>query len=1476
MTERPDDTVPPAQAAELRMIEECLAAHPNVATALALTVENDDEYELLVAYVVPAGGGLPPTSQELTAHLDEGLPDFGAVDAVVLLTELPKTDSGEVDHAALPKPQLRGVPRSPQEELLCELFAAVLDLPSVAVDEDFFDLGGHSLLATRLVSRIRSVLDVELVVRDVFERPTVRALADRLEVGGETRPALRRVPRGGRVPASFGQQRLWFIEQLDGSGAVYNMPVAWRLTGPLDRKALGAAVLDVVARHEALRTLYHNIDGELFQVIVEDSAPLPELPVREVREEDLAATMSEVASLRFDLAVDLPIRPVLFELGTDSHVLMLVLHHIAADGWSAGVVLRDLSRAYTARLVGRAPVWELLPVQCADHTLWQRALLGEESDPDSVAARQVAYWREALQEVPAELALPYDRERGQVMDHRGGLVRLTVPPALHAGLRRVARRSKATLFMVLQAGFGALLSRLGAGTAIPIGVPVSGRSDVALDDVVGLFLNTLVVRVDSAGDPTFAELVARVRETALAAYAHQDVPFDRLVEVLNPRRSLSRHPLFQVSMVLQNLPDGSAAFPGITTEDVPVELDNSKFDLVLSWQELLDDEDGPNGISGELIFNRGLFDKSTVDRIAGYLLRLLEAAAREPDRAVTSLEILDDAERAVVLGGPAGTTAGPSLTAMFERQVAETPHRIAVSGGESLTYAELNHRANRLAHELIAAGAGSGRFVAIALPRDVRLVVAMLAVAKSGAAYVPIDPAYPAARIEYMLEQARPEVGLIDGDPVPVGGDVTWLRLNAPEVRDSVSSRPVDDPTVPSHPLLPAYAMFTSGTTGQPKGVVVSQGNVANLLEWSSRCFDQDQLSHVLATASIGFDASVFEVFAPLVRGGTVEVLRDLIALAERGSDAPKPSLVQGVPSLLAQITAAGSPGFTAGTIVFGGEALPVEIAEAVSKAMSADVVYNVYGPTETTVDATVWSTSVPGERNPPIGEPVRGVRCYVLDGGLRPVPIGVTGELYIAGAGVALGYLGRPGLTAQRFLPDPFGAAGERMYRTGDLVRRAANGELSYLGRGDHQVKVRGFRVEPGTVEAALTGHPGVAQAAVVAQKDHAGNNQLVGYVVPSDGPIEADLRAFVATILPAHEVPATVMVLGAFPLTTSGKLDRAALPPATFASGAGGYPRSPREQALCGLFAEVLDLPEVALDDNFFDIGGHSLLIVRLVERIGKVLGARVSLRALFTAPTVRELARRLDGAQGGDLLDPVIRLAAGECGRPVFCFHPITGLSWSYAALLPHLGADGPVYGVQAALTERFGTADTLVRYYTAQVRRHQASGPYRLVGWSLGGVIAHAVAASLRRDGEQVELLALIDSYPMADQVVHEDGVLSELLRSVGVAGEGAPRPHDVADRLAAVLGLPVERAAQLVDTALRTVALLAGHEGPRYDGRLVFLAADEGADGRFSAELWKNQVDGPIEVHRLPGAHHDLLRAPSAAEIGRILAAELTI
>ncbi|MGW2256074.1 amino acid adenylation domain-containing protein, partial [Kitasatospora sp. NPDC001660] len=1237
---------------ELGEIEAVLAGHPAVAQAAAMVREDTPGDQRLVAYLVAAPGArIEPA--ELRAHAADGLPGFMVPSAYVALETLPLTGNGKVDRRALPAPALTAsagrAPRTPQEEILAGLFAGILGLPAVSVDDSFFDLGGHSLLATRLVSRIRPVFGVELAVRTLFEAPTVAALAERIADAGHARAALTARPRPEEIPLSPAQRRLWFLNRFEGATASYNLPLALRLEGELDRAALTAALGDVTDRHESLRTVFPEFDGRPRQWVLPAGTSALSLPVTEPADGEgaLDAALAEAVAEGFDLTTQPPLRARLFEVSATEHVLLVVLHHIAGDGWSLAPFARDLGTAYDARRAGTAPAWEPLPVQYADYTLWQADVLGDEGDQDSPLARQVEHWKQALAGLPEELALPTDRSRPADVSYRGESVPLALPAEVHERIAAVAREHNASVFMVVQAAVAALLHRLGAGDDIPLGSVIAGRTDEALDELVGFFVNTLVLRTDLSGDPTFAELLARVRETDLAAYAHQDVPFERLVEVLNPVRSLARHPLFQVMLAFQNNAEATLDLDGLRATALPVRLSAAKFDLLFSLEETFTAEGGPAGLTGVLEYSADLFDRATAESLGDRLGRLLAAVTADPEQPVAAVEVLTEAERAHVLGtwnDTARPVAEATVPELFQAQAARTPQAPAVlHAGTELAYGELNARANRLARLLIAEGAGPERFVALTLPRTADLVVALLAVLKSGAAYLPVDPGYPADRIAYMLDDARPALVLTSSEAAgALPGGVPALRLDDPAVRERLAALPDGDVTDaerlrPLDARHPAYVIYTSGSTGRPKGVVVAHRNVADLAAWAAADIGPERLCDVLAATSLNFDVSVFELFGPLLSGGRIELVRDVLALL----DAPEGrhyGLVSAVPSALAHtLGQAGAPRFGADLVVLAGEGLSAHTAAAIRAAVPGARLANIYGPTEATVYATAWYGGDGGDgsagRTPPIGRPRRNTRALVLDAGLRPVPVGVAGELYLAGEGLARGYLNRPGLTAERFVADPYGPAGSRMYRTGDLVRWNADGEIEYLGRTDFQVKVRGFRIELGEIEAVLAGHPAVAQVAVLVREDTPGDQRIVAYVVPAAGtePQAAELRAHVAAALPEYMVPSAFLTLAALPLNPNGKLDRRALPAPDFgaAAGAGRAPRDEREEQLAALFSEVLGVRQVSIDDGFFDLGGHSLLATRVVSRVRTLFGVELPVRALFETPTVAALGERIGAA-------------------------------------------------------------------------------------------------------------------------------------------------------------------------------------------------------------------------------------------------------
>ncbi|MFF3195077.1 non-ribosomal peptide synthase/polyketide synthase [Streptomyces misionensis] len=1427
---------------------------------------------------------------ELREWLRGRLPDYLVPSAFVALQALPLTGSGKLDRRALPAPDLgtagtARAPRTPQEQLLAELFAELLGLARVGVEDSFFDLGGHSLLATRLAARVRATLGAELDVRTLFETPTVAGLAARLDGSGTARPALTARPRPDRVELSFAQRRLWFLHRMDGPSATYNMPLALSLTGALDRPALHAALADVITRHESLRTVFRETDGVPYQVVLDAEQAYPELPVIPLDEDRLAERLAATARRGFDLAAQPPVRAELYALAPDRHVLLVVVHHIAADGWSMGPLSADLAAAYTARCRGEEPHWSPLPVQYADYTCWQRELLGDTADPDSLFSRQLAYWKDELAGIPQQVPLPADRPRPPVATQRGDRVTVALDPDLHQALRDLAAARGASMFMVLQAGLAALLTRLGAGTDIPIGSPIAGRTDEALDDLVGFFVNTLVLRTDTSGDPGFAELLDRVRHKALAAYDHQDVPFEYLVEVVNPARSLSHHPLFQVMLALQNAPVGEFALPGLSTGHLEAPTGTSRVDLTFSLAERFRADGGPDGLVGAVEFATDLFEPATVELLFARWARLLRAAVADPDRPIGRIDVLSDEERDRLLSASTGVPAklpGAALPELFAHQVRATPDAVAVVAGPGeLTYRELDKRSNRLARALIRQGVRPETPVAVLLDRSADLVVTLLAITKAGGAYVPLDSRYPQTRIELILKEAGAALVLTEDA-------LTVLLDGEPDASDL---------EVRCDQRQLAYVMYTSGSTGRPKGVAVTHRDVVGLAlspEWHRGGHER-----VLMHSPTAFDLSTYELWVPLLSGGTVVVAPperlDLDLLQHTIS-------THGVTGLwltagLFRLVAEERPDLLAGVreVWTGGDVVSPAAVARVLRACPGIEVVDGYGPTEATTLATCHPVRDLPEHaaTVPIGRPMANTRAYVLDAHLRPAPVGLVGELYLAGTGVARGYLGRPGLTAERFTADPYGPPGSRMYRTGDLAWWAADGTLEFAGRTDHQVKLRGLRIEPGEIEAILASSPEVAQAAVVAREDRPGDKRLVAYLVaaPEGAPEPAELSARLRRELPDYMVPSAFVVLDTLPLTANGKLDRAALPaPEYGATGAGRGPRTPREQLLCDLFAEVLGREQVRIDDNFFDLGGHSLLAARLASRVRETLGLELGLRMLFEAPTVAGLSERLVMDDPEDALDVVLPLRPTGTGTPLFCIHPGGGISWSYSGLLNHIGPQHPVYAIQARGLGRPeplpASFEEMAADYADQIRKIQPQGPYLLLGWSAGGLIAHALACELQSRGERTALLAVLDAYPVKDVRFEETPVPTERDVLVGVLdvdpdelGDRELTYAEVAEVLnrrgSALQGLTERQIEVIVHIMINNAKLAVDFVPSVFDGDLLLFNSTIDRDGNDAGPAtWRPYLTGRITSHEITTRHNKMTEAGSLAQIGPILAARL--
>ncbi|MEU5693389.1 amino acid adenylation domain-containing protein [Actinosynnema sp. NPDC020468] len=1193
-------------------VEAVLTTHERIGRAAVVVHDDPNTGKHLVAYVVPVAGATI-TEQEAREHLS-ALPSYMTPSAVLVLDELPLTPNGKLDRGPLPLPKARPStrsPRTPRQEVLCGIFADLLGVDEVGVDSDFFALGGHSLLAIRLVARVRGALDVELALREVFDAPTVAALDAKLDAAGRARPAVVPVERPDPLPLSSAQQRLWVVERVQEPGAAYHVPIALRLTGPLDVPALRAAFGDLVRRHEALRTVFREHEGVAAQHVL----PTAEVEFAAVRrvEADVDSVVAQVARRPFDLGVS-PIRVLLAEVGADEHVLVVVVHHIAGDGWSMGPLLRDLGTAYAARSAGRAPFWPPLPVQYADYAVWQREL-------DLTDALE--HWRGALAGLPDEATLPTDRPRPARPTHRGDLVPVTVDADAHRGLVALARATGSTVFMVLRAAFAAVLSRLGAGEDVPIGVPVAGRSDEALDELVGFFVNTLVLRADLSDDPTFRDLVTRVRRYDLAAHEHQDQPFDRLVEELNPTRTAVRHPLFQVMLVVQNNAEGALELGDLAVAEVPAPTGAAKFDLTLGLRERFA-EGAPAGLVGELEYATDLYDRATVTAAADRLVRFLAAVAGDPDQRVSTVDLLTPEERqAATRRHVDRPRTDGTLSALVASRREDAPAVVAEDG--LLTYGELDVRANRVAHRLVAEGVRVGDVVAVCLPRGADLVVALQGVLKAGAAYLALDPDHPVDRLRALAEHAVLVIGA-DG----IGARTVRLADTAGEP-DAFADRAVPDG--------PACVMFTSGSTGKPKGVVVShRAFVTTLTGQDFVRFSPDDVW--LQCSPVSWDAFALELFGALLSGASCVLQPGQIPDPARIARlVPEHGItVLHVSASLLNFLVDESPGVfdDVREVMTGGEPASIPHLRVLLDRHPGLRVVNGYSPLENTVFTLCHRV----ERRDldrvsvPVGRVLTGKAVFVLDRHLGPVPPGTPGELYMAGDGLAHGYLGRSDATAERFVANPFGAPGERMYRTGDLVRQDADGVVHFLGRADDQVKIRGFRIEPGEVRAALARRPDVRQVEVVVREDRPGDKRLVAYVV---GGTEG-LREFAARHLPEHLVPSAVVALDQLPLTSNGKLDRAALP-APEARSTGRAPSTPHEELLCSLFAELLDLPAVTVDDHFFDLGGHSILVMRLVARVRSVFGVELAMRTVFDHPTVAELVGHLPQARAA-ASRPVLR--------------------------------------------------------------------------------------------------------------------------------------------------------------------------------------------------------------------------------------------
>ncbi|OBB86903.1 non-ribosomal peptide synthetase [Mycobacterium colombiense] len=1260
---------------ELGEIAAAISVDPSVGQAVVLAMDLPQLGRSLVGYVTPAQGAGTETVdvERIRARVAAALPDYMTPAVYVVLDEIPITAHQKIDRAALPQPQIAAAteyrdPATPTEQRIAQLFSGLLGHERVGVDDSFFDLGGHSLVATKLVTAIRAECGVEIGIRDVFELATVGALAERIDQQGsgglaQSRPRLITTAHDEPMPLSASQLRSWFAYRVDGPSRVNNIPFAAKLTGPWDIDALIAAVGDVVARHEILRTSYVELDGVPYQVVEPAGV---EVPVRREEGPDEAWLRQQLDVERchcFELDAELPIRvAVLRTENTAEHVLSLVVHHIASDHWSAGVLFSDVMTAYRARRGGEAPSWAPLRVQYADYAAWQRTFLGDAGGQESaIAGGQREYWTRQLAGMPEDTGLRPDFPRQPVPSGEGESVDFQIDSATRAKLGELCRELGITEFMLLQTAVAVVLHKAGGGTDIPLGTPVAGRTEAELDQLIGFFVNILVLRNDMDGNPTLRELLKRARETALAAYAHQDLPFDRVVDSVSPVRSLSRNPLFQVvvhvrdhlsaTRVIETAAAGSGEQDTVCTSLDPV-FDMAHADLSVNFFGTDGSDD--IGYNCNVIYRTELYARTTIERMAEWLARALTEFADDIDQTLRDVRLIDTAEQHRILQDWSRGEQPPhdrprTIPELLEPSRAWGTDRVAVRCGEqSIDYPALHRRSDNLAALLVKNGVGPGSLVGLSTRRSIELVVALMAIMKAGAGYFPIDPGYPLARKQFMLDDVQPPVvvATVEAvDTMPQVPGVELISLDDPQVRALILSDDVDtlsrDVRLP-HPDDPMYLVFTSGSTGKPKGAVGTHRSMAARLDWQLRHYPPRTDDVRLAQASITFLEGGMEMLAGLAAGATMILADDaehrdpeaLGDLMNRYSVAQ----VTAVPSLVSALVDSRPDAVRAlSRLVCGGEPVSTALLQRLvsvcaDQGGAGTELLNNIGSTETSGAVSRGRLGLP---NPLVGKPVPGAQAYLLDEGLRTVPVGVVGELYYAGDQLGRGYWKRPGLTATRFIANPYGAeAGSRLYRSGDLARWTEDGQLEFVGRSDHQVQVRGFRVELAEVEAALAGADGVAAAAARTWEVHGGTS-LAGYVVPqrpiTDDAAKAtfagEVRAAIATTLPGYMLPSSLTVLDVLPKTESGKLNRPGLPRTAVSTGGQTEPtRTATERALAKVFAELLSTPEVGRFDDFFALGGDSILSVQLASR-ARATGLAVSPRMIFENPTVQQLAAALD---------------------------------------------------------------------------------------------------------------------------------------------------------------------------------------------------------------------------------------------------------
>jgi amino acid adenylation domain-containing protein len=1270
-------------------------------------------------------------------------------------------------------------------------------------------------------------------------------------------------------PLSFAQERLWFLSQWEQASSAYNVSRAIRIRGLLNIGALRDAFKTIVSRHESLRTTFAIQDGQPMQVISEHGHV--EMPLVDLsswsggdHETEVQRLATEEAVRIFDLSQGPSLRTTLLRLNEEEHVLLLTIHHIVSDGWSMRVLFKELAALYEALSTGKPSSLPDLPIQYADFTVWQREWLQGE-----VVDSQLAYWKQQLGGDLPVLELPTDHPRPAVQTFRGAHHSFVLPQRLSERLATLSQQEGVTLFMTLLAAFKTLLHRYIGQEDIVVGSPAANRNRSEVEGLIGFFVNTLVLRTDLSDDPTFRELLGRVREMAVGAYAHQDLPFEKLVAELQPERDPSHTPLFQMMFALQNDPLPTRELSGLALEPVEIETGTAKFDLTLYMLER------ELGLQGVIEYNTDLFEAATIARMTGHFRTLLEDIVANPDGRISRLTLLTEEEQGQLLVEWNATkmdyAKDQCIHQLFESQVARTPDAIAaVFEGEHLTYQELNRRANQLAHYLQGLGVGPEVLVGIYVERSLEMLVGLLGILKAGGTYVPLDPAYPKQRLAFMLEdaqvsviltQARLVAELPDHNAETVCMDTHWEVIEQEREEDPSNSVTADNL---------AYVIYTSGSTGKPKGVQILHRAVVNFLMSMRQRPGMAERDILLSVTTLSFDIAVLELFLPLTVGAcTVVVSRDVAVdgarlievLASSGAN-----VMQATPATWRLLLEAGWPGSQRLKILCGGEALPSELADQLLSRGAS--LWNMYGPTETTIWSTVYEV---GSGNGPmsIGRPIANTEIFVLDRHLQPVPIGVPGELYIGGHGLARGYLNRPELTREKFIPAPFNVPGARLYKTGDLARYLSDGNIELLGRIDHQVKMRGFRIELEEIEAVLSQHPSVRQAVAVAQSDIPNEQRLVAYVVPKPGgsPTFSELRSFLKATLPDYMLPSAVALLEALPLTPNGKINRRALPALDMAGPdlerAFAPPRDALELKLIKIWERVLNVHSLGVSDNFFEMGGHSLLGVRLFAQIEKEFGVRLPLAALFQAPTVEQLADVLRRSRAGwpapwSSLVP-IQLSGSKL--PFFCVPGNLGNVFiELGDLARHLGPDYPLYGLQDGIHNP-AQIEALAAHYVTEIRTAQPQGPYLLGGVCSGGVVAFEMAQQFLAQGQEVGLLALVEPSPP-----RKPGLRSYLEITVAILRRAVERSGHHSRQFRRHASGERETYTRLKAKVMANMYALARYAPQAYPGQIILFLGNRAMDSYLPSRQmgWRDLAAGGIKLHTIPGDHDTIVRTNDTA------------